>query len=63
MLSNVQRESDSLWNDLVAAREAMAAAVRNEVAARARQVEEVTEHENVWTELAQVPNSLTRFHE
>lgn len=63
MLWNVQRQSDSLRNDLVAARVVTAAAVRNQRAARAREAEALSAWDNVRTELTQVRNSFNHFRE
>lgn len=51
MLKNVQRERNSLRNELAAARKKTAPAVRNEGAARSREAEAVTSCDNVRTDL------------
>lgn len=57
VLTNVHRERNGLRNDLLAAREATAAAACNEDATRAREVEAVAAHDNGRTNLTQVRNA------
>lgn len=63
MLTNVHLERNRLRKDFEAAREATAAAVRNECLACARETEAVAARDNTRTQLMKVLNSLTRFRD
>lgn len=63
LLTNVRRERDGLRNELAAAREETAQAIRNEGVARAREMEETVAPDNDRNELVPVRNCLTLFRE
>lgn len=63
LLTNLKRKYNGLLNQLAAAREATAKAIRSDGEARASMAETIAARDNFWTELVEVRNFLTLFRE